>query len=98
MKKRKLNRKQLINSFGSKCMLCQYDKCSAALEFHHRNPEEKEIEISKFANNNRLTYQQIRELEKTVLLCSRCHREVHMGMHKEKIENIPEVELLEFMD
>jgi len=95
--KRKLNRKQLINTFGGRCQVCGYNKCSAALEFHHRDPKKKEIEISKFANNNKLTYQQIRELEKCVLVCSCCHKEIHAGMHEDKIEEMPEMELLEFI-
>jgi len=97
MKKRTLNRQQLINSFGGKCQVCGFDECSAALEFHHRDPKKKEIEISKFANNNNLTYKQIRELEKCVLLCSNCHKKCHAGMIEEEIEEIPEIELFEFM-
>jgi len=37
----------------------------------------------------------LRELEKCVLLCSNCHGEVHSGLHKEKLDEIPEVSLVE---
>lgn len=97
MDRKKLNRKQLINSFGGKCQICGYDKCSAALEFHHRDPTKKEIEISKFANNNKLSYKQIRELEKCILLCSNCHKEAHAKINQDKIDEIPEIELYEYM-
>jgi len=93
-----MNRQQIINAFGGKCQICNYNNCSSALEFHHRDKKEKEIEISKFANNNKLTYEQIRELEKTCLLCSNCHKSVHAGMFKEELKEIPEIELFEFMD
>ncbi len=64
---------------GGKCILCGYNKDTAALEFHHINPEEKEnvggpavISWRTFENNKE-------ELDKCVLLCCRCHREVHSG-------------------
>ena len=98
MNKRKLNRQQIVNAFGGKCQICGYKRCSSALEFHHRDPKKKEIEISKFANNNRLTYQNIRELEKCILVCSCCHKEIHAGMLNNEVEEILEIELFEFMD
>jgi len=95
MEKRKLNRQILLNSFGNKCALCGYDRYPGALEFHHRNPAKKKIEISKFARNNNLTYDQIRELEGCVLLCSNCHRESEGGMHEDELGAIDPVELME---
>ena len=98
MNKRQLNRQQILNAFGNKCAICGYSKCSAALEFHHRDPSIKELEISKFAGNNKLTYKQVRELEKCIIICSRCHRELHNGLLKDEVDNIEEIELWEFMD
>lgn len=95
MNKRNLNRQLILNAFGNECMICGYNKCSAALEFHHRNPKQKELEISKFAGNNKLNYKQVRELEKCILICCRCHREAHMGLLDEEIDNLEEVELIE---
>jgi predicted HNH restriction endonuclease len=97
MSKRKTNRQQIINAFGGECSICGFKKCASALEFHHRDPKKKEMEISKFAGNSKLTYKQIRELESCILVCSNCHRCIHSGMYVEEIENIPETELLEFM-
>ena len=31
---------------GSKCEKCGYNKCSEALEFHHKNPAEKDFNLS----------------------------------------------------
>lgn len=69
--KRKMS---LIEYKGGKCIRCGYNKYSGALEFHHRNPDEKEFNLSQFRNSalERL----IKEVDKCDLLCANCHREV----------------------
>ena len=64
---------------GSKCQRCGYDRCVNALDFHHVNPEEKEFQISKDIHS----WERMKsELDKCVLLCSNCHRELHGGIWK----------------
>jgi hypothetical protein len=58
---------------GGKCEECDYDRCLAALEFHHQDSGLKEKMISKIRNRAKL----IKELRKCRLLCCRCHAEVH---------------------
>lgn len=58
---------------GAKCQRCGYDKCSAALEFHHRDPAEKDPSWSRGWSLPRLK----KELDKCDILCANCHREVH---------------------
>ena len=66
-----------IEAFGSKCGICGYSKCIAALEFHHLNSNDKEVTIS----GKTLKFEKfIDELRKCVLLCSNCHREYHAGV------------------
>jgi hypothetical protein len=65
---RKIN---LVNLFGGKCQICDYNKCIRALEFHHKIPKNKrslnwEREYNKILNNK----------DNFQLLCSNCHREV----------------------
>ena len=60
----------------TKCKICGYDKCFAAIEFHHKNPAEKKS-IMGFMMNQRITIKAIEELEKTIPLCANCHREMH---------------------
>jgi len=64
---------------GLSCSKCGYDKCIAALEFHHLNPEEKEFVPSHYRHTswkkNEITIK--KELDKCVVLCSNCHREKH---------------------
>lgn len=77
-KLRGLKRKyEAVLQRGGKCERCGYDKNLSALEFHHRNPEEKEfqIDIRKFSNTNLETLKE--ELDKCELLCSNCHHEHH---------------------
>lgn len=54
------------------------------MDFHHINAIEKDFTISA-----RMTSWEAieRELKKCVLLCSRCHREVHEGMHPGYLED-----------
>ena len=60
---------------GGKCELCGYNKCIWALDFHHKNSNEKDFNI---ARNSTLKWEKVRmELDKCILICSNCHREKH---------------------
>lgn len=63
---------------GGKCQCCGYSKCIQALEFHHLNPEEKEIAFG--SNTNRSWEATKNELKKCILVCANCHREIHFGI------------------
>lgn len=73
---------EAVSYLGGKCQCCGYDRCLAAMEFHHRDPREKDFTIS--ASTSRLAMWD--ELDKCVLLCSNCHRETHAGLHPEFID------------
>lgn len=62
---------------GGCCVFCGYDKYYGALEFHHINPKEKDftIAVSCKSFNNLLN-----ELDKCILVCSNCHKELHAGL------------------
>lgn len=66
---------QLIAERGGKCERCGYDKSYAALQWHHRDPNEKDFGISgkRGAPIDRLR----EETSKCELLCANCHAEVH---------------------
>ena len=75
--KRQRNLKQLAVDYkGGACIKCGYNKCLAALEFHHLDPTQKDFAIGKKCNTN-LTDSVKAELDKCVLLCANCHREEH---------------------
>ena len=63
---------------GGKCEKCGYDKYDGALEFHHLDPSKKDFAISK--KKAKYIDSLKPELDKCILLCSNCHRELHGGM------------------
>ena len=72
---RRSMKKQAIKILGGKCSVCGYDKCIDALEFHHKNPKEKDFKIG---SGNTMSWKECKnEAEKCVLLCSNCHKEIH---------------------
>lgn len=76
---RRLIKDWALDYKGKKCEYCGYDKCKEALEFHHKNPNEKDFSLSD--RNIKLDWELIKiELDKCVLVCSNCHREIHAGI------------------
>lgn len=72
--RRKLKEKA-VEYKGGKCEKCGYDKCIWALDFHHKNPEEKDFSIS---GSKILKWEKVKkELDKCIMVCSNCHREIH---------------------
>jgi hypothetical protein len=66
----------LVAEAGGKCRRCGYDKCLAALVFHHRNPKKKEFGLG-FRGIRRGIKALRKEARKCTLLCQNCHTEVH---------------------
>lgn len=70
---------------GAKCSICGYDKCVAALDFHHTNMDEKEFNLS--SRNLKFDWEKIKEeLDKCVVVCANCHRELHYNQGEEEYE------------
>lgn len=69
------NKKRAIKIMGGACQECGYSRCTAALEFHHKDGTKKERNISQecLATWSRL----VEEIKKCRLLCSNCHKELH---------------------
>lgn len=88
IKWRKRTKQKMIESMGGCCKLCGYDRCQEAMDFHHIDPNEKEFSFSSVRASPKSLSSLINELKKCVLLCSRCHREVHAGMVKVEIPSI----------
>jgi hypothetical protein len=60
----------------SKCLKCGEDH-PATLDFHHRDPTQKEITAVKMVANKYSEKRINEELEKCDILCSNCHRILH---------------------
>lgn len=71
---RHIIKQQCVNYLGGSCSKCGYNKCLAALDFHHLDPKQKDKEYINF----RFTFEKMKsELDKCILLCANCHREEH---------------------
>lgn len=75
-RKRQL-KKEAVDYKGGKCSVCGYSKYQGALEFHHINPSEKEDTIANLINELQTLEQMKNELNKCILVCSNCHKEIH---------------------
>jgi predicted transcriptional regulator len=76
---RKRTKKKLIEYKGGKCELCGYNKCDSALQFHHKDPTEKDFSIS----GKSLSFDRLKEeVDKCMLVCSNCHAEIHENILK----------------
>lgn len=75
----KVFKEQCVEYKGGKCEMCGYDYSHAALDFHHKDPTEKEFTIAKAKLKNFITHEKEikKELDKCILLCANCHREAH---------------------
>jgi len=75
---RKKTKLKAVEYKGGSCEICNYNRCIEALEFHHLDPKEKDFGIS--TNTNRAWDKIKKELDKCILVCSNCHREIHSGI------------------
>lgn len=78
-KRRKKVRLKAIEHLGGKCMRCGYSKYPEVLEFHHKNPNQKDFNVS--AKGHCRSWDRVKnEIEKYDLLCANCHREIHVEL------------------
>lgn len=78
-------KENMIYVMGDVCQICGYHRSIHALEFHHINPEEKDFSFNKA---NSVAWDIIQpELQKCVLLCANCHREVHDGTYTKELKS-----------
>ena len=68
---------ELVRLLGGKCVKCGYHENYAALEFHHMNPSEKSFQLDARHIANTSKELLMEEVEKCILLCSNCHKEIH---------------------
>jgi hypothetical protein len=79
--RRRLKRR-LVEYKGGCCALCGYNNCVSALEFHHVDPSKKDFTIS---NALTMSFDKCKsEVDKCILVCSNCHKEIHDKEYEEK--------------
>lgn len=72
-------KKKLILIMGESCQICGYNRCDAALEFHHIDPRKKDVSWGTIRSQIKSLETILKELQKCVMLCSNCHKEIHYG-------------------
>jgi len=76
-KRRKKIRQMAVEYKNGKCEMCGYNRCIEALEFHHTDSSRKDFSISDKGYTR--SWNRVKEeLDKCILLCANCHREIHI--------------------
>lgn len=87
-KRRKILKLKSIEYKGGACSKCNYSKCIEALEFHHTDPTQKDFSISHDGHTRSWDIIKI-ELDKCILVCSNCHREIHFKERNKPQYSLP---------
>ena len=74
-------KKEAIEYMGGCCANCGYSRHYGALEFHHKDPNQKDFDWSKLRLKS---WDKIcEELDKCEVLCANCHREEHHRLREQ---------------
>lgn len=73
------------------CAVCGENHISY-LEFHHNNPAQKEMTISKCVRNGWSKTRILQEMAKCTILCANCHRKAHWTLPDGAIGSTPDFE------
>ena len=77
-KRRRKIKALAIEYKGKKCQVCGYNKYQGALDLHHINGE-KEFSIGEKGYTR--SWEKVKaELDKCILVCANCHRELEAGI------------------
>ena len=70
-----------MNKYAIQSRWRSYDKCWAALDFHHKDLKTKEFVVAQLLEGKALNAKNIKklfkEIDKRVVLCANRHRELH---------------------
>lgn len=70
-------KENIVYVMGERCQICGYNRSIHALELHHINPEQKDFSFNKA--DSVAWEKMVPELQKCILVCANCHREIHDG-------------------
>ena len=78
-KRRRKIKTLAIDYKGGKCQICGYDKFQGALDLHHIDRTSKKFGIADKGYTR--SWEEVRtEVDKCVLVCANCHRELEAGI------------------
>jgi predicted HNH restriction endonuclease len=97
-KRRRVLKIRAIQIMGAKCRICDYDKHQGVLDFHHVDPQLKSFGISSGGFSRSWASIQ-KEIQKCVLVCANCHREIELGLHSvAELERLKESQTFDVVD
>lgn len=78
---RMLRNREFLKKYreNQKCEICGYNKYPEILQFHHKHKNEKIDTVCNLAKTLKSIYNIKKEIDKCMLLCPNCHREMHLG-------------------
>lgn len=65
---------------GSSCYICGEKHNHSDMDFHHLEPKEKEINVSTAVSKNWSLTRLKKEINKCIIVCRPCHRQIHKEM------------------
>jgi hypothetical protein len=75
-KRRRKVKQMAVDYKGGKCERCGYNRCVDALDFHHIDPSQKDFSLGSKGHSR--SWERVKaEIEKCILVCANCHREIH---------------------
>lgn len=75
--KRQKEQTEWLYSLKKECLICGETE-PICLDFHHKDPDEKDFTIGKHRNKSKENL--LKEIEKCVCVCANCHRKIHAGI------------------
>jgi formate-dependent nitrite reductase cytochrome c552 subunit len=76
---RRRSKVRAVEHMGGRCFGCERIGPPALFDFHHMDAKDKQFGIGQ-DGISRTWEKVVAELEKCVMLCANCHREVHAGV------------------
>jgi hypothetical protein len=79
VKRRRRHIKEMAVMYkGGACETCGYDRDVTALDFHHIEEDTKDFGIGSKGYTR--SWEKVKEeLDKCIMVCANCHREIHSG-------------------
>jgi DNA-binding CsgD family transcriptional regulator len=70
---------RLVRAAGGRCLICGYDRCLGALQFHHTDRNTKLFGVAM--KGRTISFEKLlAEARKCLLMCANCHAEVERGV------------------
>lgn len=73
--RKKRRKEELVASAGGRCVDCSGTFPACVMDFHHKDPAQKDNDISRMLNCS--LKRLLGEISKCVLICANCHRIRH---------------------